>query len=114
MDAQGIELFCRFASGLGSRSAPIGTCDEFKTMANKFALAKAPALLTRGQCPKARDGAASKIPSRRGTEGSNPSLSGGESANPRSRSVVALIPPDLARSSSSLDAARYDAKLDFK
>jgi hypothetical protein len=56
----------------------------------------------------------SKIPSRRGTEGSNPSLSGGESANPRSRSVVALIPPDLARSSSSLDAARYDAKLDFK
>jgi hypothetical protein len=25
MDAQGIELFCRFASGLGSRSEPIGT-----------------------------------------------------------------------------------------
>jgi hypothetical protein len=44
-----------------------------------LALAKAPALLTRGQCPKGRNGAASKIPSPRGTEGSNPASSSGES-----------------------------------
>jgi len=34
--------------------------------------------------------------SARGTDSSNPLCSGGESANPRSRSVVARSPPDLA------------------
>jgi hypothetical protein len=58
--------------------APARCCSKAR-FGPLLALAKAPALLTRGQCPKARNGAASKIPSPRGTEGSNPASSSGES-----------------------------------
>jgi len=54
-----------------------------------------------------RRGAGDRSVFPRGTDSSNPVPSSGECA---SRSVVALSPPDLARSSSSLDAARYPRK----
>src|ERR1700730_11687837 len=50
-----------------------------------LSLAKEPALLTEGAVPESSNGAVSKMPSLRGTEGSNPVPSSGESPANRDR-----------------------------